>query len=208
MHVAFFWKSRSILDLQLLNKKSIVCYRFSCLFMDGVMDYLRKDIQGKPKIIELVPYDSHWPVLFEQEATVIKQVLGKNCVSIHHFGSTSIPGLPSKPVIDIIAEVHSFSLLDVTTFGQLGFEFKGEVILSGRYFSKKSPRVHLHIFEKDNHLIKRNLDFRDWLRTHDDDRDAYSMLKEQLAALHKNGVSYTRAKTEFIDAILTKSMSI
>jgi GrpB-like predicted nucleotidyltransferase (UPF0157 family) len=63
----------------------------------------------------LVPYDSTWPEVFEQEANVIKQVLGKNCVAIHHFGSTSIPGLQSKPVIDIIAEVHSFSLLDVMT---------------------------------------------------------------------------------------------
>jgi GrpB-like predicted nucleotidyltransferase (UPF0157 family) len=81
------------------------------------------------------------------------------------------------------------------------------VILSGRYFSKQNPRVHLHVFEKENPIVKRNIDFRDWLRTHGDDREAYSMLKKQLAVLHKDGMSYARAKTEFFDAILTKCMS-
>jgi GrpB-like predicted nucleotidyltransferase (UPF0157 family) len=169
------------------------------------MDYLGQDIKGSPKIIELVQYDPDWKKLFEQEAGFLTQVLGKNCVAIHHIGSTAIPGLRSKPVIDILVEVPDFPSLDITAVEQLGFEYRGEVILSGRYFSKKNPKIHLHIFEVGNPLISRYIFFRDWLRTHDDDRKAYEVLKEELALKHKDGVSYARAKTEFVEGILELS---
>ncbi len=155
-------------------------------------------------MIEIFPYDPTWPELFEEESIFIRQALGENCLAVHHFGSTAVPLLRSKPVVDILAEVETFLRMDVPKLEQLGFEFRGEVIISGRYFSKRSPRVHLHIFERENPLIRRNLDFRDWLRVHEDDREAYAVLKEQLASSHSDGISYARAKTAFVDGIIAK----
>jgi GrpB-like predicted nucleotidyltransferase (UPF0157 family) len=119
------------------------------------VDYLRKDFHGRPKIIELVPYDLAWPILFELEAKLIREALGENCIAIHHFGSTAVPGLMAKPVIDILSEVKDLALLHVAAIEQLGFEFRGEVIISGRYFSKKNLRVHLHVFEGLKQLEKK-----------------------------------------------------
>ena len=166
---------------------------------------LKPGIIGKPKIIELKPYDPSWVTIFEQEKPKIEKALGTNCVALYHFGSTAIPGLRAKPVIDIMAVVKNLSLIEIFALEQLSYEYRGEVVISGRYFSKLNPKIHLHIFEEKNPLIKQNLLFRDWLRTHDDDRDAYALLKEELAKLHTNGVSYSQAKTEFITTILKKS---
>lgn len=166
---------------------------------------LKPGLQGKPKTIELKPYDPSWKTTFEQEAQRIKMVLGINCVTLHHFGSTSIPGLCAKPVIDIIAVVKDLLAIPVSALEELGYEYRGEVVISGRYFSQPHPKVHLHLFEENNPLIEQNLLFRNWLRAHDADRDAYALLKEHLAKLHTDGVSYSNAKTEFVDAILKKT---
>ncbi len=154
--------------------------------------------------IKLVPYNPKWPQIFQKEAGPIQQALGSNCVALHHFGSTSIPGLCAKPKIDILAVVHKLDAIDVPALEKLGFEARGEVIPSGKYFSKKSPHVHLHIFEEGNPLIEKDLNFRDYLRTHEEDLKNYASLKAHLAALHEDGMSYSLAKTEFIDQILAK----
>ncbi len=91
---------------------------------------------------------------------------------------------------------------------KLGFEYRGEVISTGRFLVKRNPRVHLHIFETGNPAIKRNLMFRDWLRTHPEDCDAYVQLKQKLAQQHTDGMAYARAKTEFINKIVDKALNI
>jgi GrpB-like predicted nucleotidyltransferase (UPF0157 family) len=128
-------------------------------------------------------------------------------LAVHHFGSTSVPGLSAKPKIDILAIVKQLGSIDYAALEKLGFESRGEVIPTGRYFCKESPRVHLHIFEEGNPLIHRNLIFRDWLRTHEEDREAYAALKMKLAGVHNDGMSYCRAKTEFINQIIAKAES-
>ncbi|MBF8263627.1 MAG: uncharacterized protein HW387_1292 [Parachlamydiales bacterium] len=163
------------------------------------------EIADVPESIEIAPYDPEWPQVFENEAAPIQQVLGDNCVAVHHFGSTAVPGLSAKPKIDILAVVNQLESIDTAALEKLGFESRGEVIPTGRYFSKDSPRVHLHIFEEGNPVIQRNLMFRDWLRAHEEDRDAYGALKMQLASVHNDGMSYCRAKTEFIDQIIAKA---
>lgn len=162
-------------------------------------------MKNEPKNIELVPYDPKWAEQFENEARVIYPALGSNCLALHHFGSTSIPGLSAKPKIDILAVVHHLASIDGKALESIGFESRGEVIPTGRYFCKKTPRVHLHIFEKGNPLIQRNLNFRDWLRFNKHDRAAYEKLKQQLAATHTDEMSYCRAKTEFIAQIIEKA---
>ena len=162
----------------------------------------------KNNIIKIVPYNSQWPRMFEEEGGSVKKELGDNCLAIYHFGSTSVPGLSAKPKIDILAVVKNFSSIDVPALERLGYKYRGEVVSSGRYFSKKNPHVHLHFFEKGNPLIEHNLVFRDWLRTHDADCDAYSKLKQELTNQHTDGMGYCRAKTEFINEIIKKTTMI
>lgn len=157
------------------------------------------------KNIEIVSYDPNWPLLYRKEAKQIQNALGDNCLIIEHFGSTSVPGLNAKPKIDILVVVKDFQVLDISSLQKIGFEFRGEVISTGRYFCKKTPRIHLHIFENGNPLIERNLIFRDWLRTHEEDRFAYAALKMELAEIYRDGMEYCKAKTDFIDQIITKA---
>jgi GrpB-like predicted nucleotidyltransferase (UPF0157 family) len=155
--------------------------------------------------IQIVPYDPRWPRIYDGEAALITKALGDNFLAIHHFGSTSVPGSSAKAIIDMLAVVKDFSRVDISNLEKLGYENRGELIPSGRYFPKKKPRIHLHLFEKGNPLIEHNLMFRDWLRTHGEDRDAYSKIKKDLASKHTDGMSYCNAKTEFINTIIEKA---
>jgi uridine phosphorylase len=96
---------------------------------------------ASPEVIEIVSYDPKWPQMFEEEANPIQQALGDNCLAIHHFGSTSVSGLSAKPKIDILAVVRHLSSIDSAALERLGFTSQGEVIPTGRYFSKDLP-VH------------------------------------------------------------------
>ena len=167
---------------------------------------IKKFTAQKNENIEVVSYDPQWPQLFADEAEPIKLALESNCLALHHFGSTSVPGLESKPKIDILAVVKQFSKVNALALENLGFEDRGEVIPSGRYFAKKKPHIHLHVFEEGNPLIERNLIFRDWLRAHQPDRDSYAELKRSLAVLHTDGMAYCRAKTAFINKIIDKAL--
>jgi len=140
--------------------------------------------------VQIVPYNPRWPQMYDNEATLIIQALGSNCLAIHHFGSTSVPGLSAKAKIDILAIVKDFYCVDTSNLEKLGFENRGEVIPSGRYFSKNTPQIHLHLFEEGNHH---------------DDRDAYAKIKKDLASKHTDGMSYCNAKTEFINTIIEKA---
>jgi len=142
---------------------------------------------------------------YGREAPVITAALGDNCLAIHHFGSTAVPGLAAKPKVDILAVVASFARLNVVGLEALGFENRGELIPTGRYFSKQSPAVHLHLFEEGNPAVWRNLAFRDRLRSHEGDRRAYESLKRRLAAEHTDGMEYCRAKGGFIEAAIGRS---
>jgi len=85
---------------------------------------------------EIVEYDPRWPKIFENEEGPIKEALGDNCLAIEHFGSTAVPDLSAKSKIDILAVVKDLSSLPISALERLGFENRGEVIPSGRYFSK------------------------------------------------------------------------
>jgi len=166
----------------------------------------RTNFQGKEQV-PLVPYDTSWPEVFNLEEKRVRRALGSSCIAIHHIGSTAVPDLLAKPFVDILAEVSSFNEIDLSALESEGFVARGEVIPTGRYFRK--PGIHLHLFEKDNPNIADNLAFRDWLRLHEGDRRAYAKLKEELAKRHgeHNLMAYSKAKTEFINAILQKNQS-
>jgi len=155
--------------------------------------------------IKIVEYDPKWAEIYRKEAKLIKNALGKHCLNIYHIGSTSIPGLKAKPKIDILVVVKDFQSIDVKALKKIGFEVRGEIIPTGRYFSKRIPfKINLHIFEENNPIIEKDLKFRDWLRTHEEDRKDYELLKLKLVQLHDNGMEYCKAKTDFITKIINK----
>lgn len=165
-----------------------------------------------PYTITVVPYDSEWPSLFAQEAVRLKEALGDNCIEIHHVGSTAVPGLAAKPVFDIVPVVKDLRKVQeaVAALEALGYESKGEYgIPCRRFFTKQQGTVrthNVHVYQQEFAEIERLIKFRDWLRDHSEDRDAYAALKRDLAARHVDDIaSYCVAKDSFVAAIDKKA---
>lgn len=158
--------------------------------------------------IELVPYDPAWASDFESEAKRIADALGQVARRIDHVGSTSVPGLAAKPVIDI--QVSVSSLEPVACYREplerLGYTY---ATVPFPYFHKPAgwPHTHhIHVREAGGADERRTLAFRDWLRTHASDRDDYEALKRRVArnadpSTVEGRYRYSEAKTEFIRAI-------
>lgn len=165
-------------------------------------------------MVEVVPYDPSWPHIFDIEAKRIKAVLGNNFVSIHHVGSTSVPGLAAKPKIDIIACVNNLNF-DHQGLSNLHYQYRGGFNLPLRKsFTYRSPdlKINLHIFEENDPEVELNLLFRDYLRKNPKVRDQYAALKYKLleddASYKKDGTMYrfyTLGKHDLIQDILNKS---
>lgn len=165
------------------------------------------------KNIEIFPYDPTWPKIFAQEALLIKKILGDRCLQIHHFGSTAIPGLWAKRDIDILCVVEQ--LPHSLVLQEHEFLYKGELNIPLRfYFSKnsKQSKVNLHVVEANHGFIALNLCVRDYLRTHEQDRDDYAALKQELiqqptSCIKQNlgFTGYTLGKNQFIKSILQKA---
>lgn len=161
--------------------------------------------------IQVVPYSPQWPKFFEDAAKNIQNALGENCITVHHIGSTAVPELAAKPVIDIMPVVRDIQLVDRVNhvLAQLGFEVQGEHgIPFRRFFTKNAEtRTHnVHIYETGNPEIERHLMFRDWMRVHAGDRQAYGLLKQKLAQQFPNDImNYCLGKESFVAHILDKS---
>jgi GrpB-like predicted nucleotidyltransferase (UPF0157 family) len=161
--------------------------------------------------IEIADYDPEWPRTYACEAQDVRAAIAPWLLEIQHIGSTAVPGLPAKPVIDIMVGVRSLdaSAEIVAALENVGYEylpaFEG-MFPFRRYFRRweADHRSHqIHLVERDNlEWWDRHIAFRDWLRTHDDDRDAYAALKRSLAAIFRDDrVGYTDAKEEFVRAV-------
>lgn len=139
--------------------------------------------------VDVVPYSPNWENLFNREQALLKNLFGKSQVNIYHIGSTSVPGLVAKPIIDILIEVESLELVDFVTqdLERAGYEARGENGIARRRFFQKSNEngvrlYHVHAFEKGNSEINRHLLFRDYLRTHPEQAAKYADVKQQAAA--------------------------
>lgn len=165
--------------------------------------------------IHVQSYDPQWAIAFEQEKFYLETALGDNCLVVHHVGSTAIPDLKAKPKIDIIAVVKE-GRSTLQPLAQIGYTYKGEWNVPCKYgFTKRDTTefpVNLHLFEEGHPEIELNLMFRDFLRTHPADREAYTNLKERILAeesAHERTSygfpKYTLRKREFIDSILKKA---
>lgn len=155
----------------------------------------------------IVDYDPGWPVRFEEERRLIAQALSGLAVAIEHVGSTSVPGLAAKPVIDIMVAIRAFEDGErcVAPLEALRYEYRGDGGIPGRhYFRKGEPRSHhMHMVVYGGEFWERHIAFRDLLRADRALADAYAALKRELAAQHGAGrIAYTEAKTPFIEAAL------
>lgn len=155
-------------------------------------------------IVKIVAYDFTWPAQFQAEAKVIKKAMGDNFVDIHHIGSTSVPGLAAKPIIDIILVVKSLQILDENNAGmtEIGYVPKGEYGIPGRRYYQKGGdhRTHqVHAFiENDNNII-RHIAFRDYLINNFNVCLEYAELKKKIAAECNNNIDkYCDGKDRFV----------
>ena len=160
--------------------------------------------------IYLAPYDPAWASMFVQQAKRIRQALGVRVLLLEHAGSTSVPNLSAKPVIDMILAVADSA--DEPAYAAL-LETYGYVlrIREPDWFEHrllKAPDIdaNLHVFSWGCPEIDRMLMFRDWLRTHTDDRDLYEATKHELAArTWKYVQNYADAKSEVVNEILSRA---
>ncbi len=164
----------------------------------------------------IVDYDPRWPALYEEERQLILKAAGHLVLAVEHIGSTAVPGLGGKPIIDIMAAVRQ--LEDAETCVQplegLGYEYVpeyNELIPERRYFHKgpaDARAFHLHMVERASDFWERHLLFRDWLRTHPQDAQEYYLLKRELAArFGGDREGYTEAKSALIEAVVAKAQA-
>lgn len=153
-------------------------------------------------------YSPGWPAAFTLEAERLRGLLGDTIVAIHHIGSTSVPGLAAKPIIDLLPLVRDINQVDALTprMVQAGYKAWGEYGLPGRrYFTKDRDayRTHnIHMYQVDDPETHRHLAFCAYLRTHPPVRDEYAALKRQVYALYPADIqAYNDGKNDWIKAI-------
>lgn len=162
----------------------------------------------KPVIV--VPYDPLWPVQFEALSDRIKSHCGLLLITIHHVGSTAVPGLWAKPVLDIDLEIlpEMFELVKAQ-LAALGYTHEGNLGIEGREAFKTSssdlPKHHLYVCPTTSHELKRHLAFRNALRQNDDLRDTYSRIKQEAAHHHPMDIdAYIEEKGIWIATIYAR----
>lgn len=162
-------------------------------------------MSGPSDLVELVDHDPTWTERFEQERDRLVPVFDGSVVAIEHIGSTSVPGLCAKPIVDIAVGLRELELTDeqIAAMEELGYEYLGEFGLPGRlYFRKGDPRTHhVHVVEHSGMHWERQLVFRDALRTDADELRRYDAFKRRLAAEGHSREVYAELKTPFIRAI-------
>ncbi|MBS4191956.1 GrpB family protein [Bacillus sp. FJAT-49705] len=136
--------------------------------------------------VEVCPYNEQWVSMFEEEASKLSDIFGEEIVVIEHIGSTSVPGLKAKPIIDIMPVVKDINMVDKynKAMQDMGYEPKGENgIPNRRYFQKGGDNRthHVHIYQFGNDGIQRHLAFRDYLIAYPEAKKKYGELKQQLS---------------------------
>ncbi|MCF8566236.1 GrpB family protein [Alicyclobacillus tolerans] len=163
--------------------------------------------------VQVVDYNDNWVSLFQQEADKLKRMLGDELIEIYHIGSTSVPQLHAKPIIDIMPVVRNIDRIDTynSQMELIGYECMGEFGIPGRrYFRKGGDKRthHVHVFEVDDNNVQRHLAFRDYLRTHLDDATRYASLKRDLAEKFPNDIqAYMDGKNALVKDIEKKAVA-
>lgn len=164
--------------------------------------------------VHVVAYDPEWPRLFESERRLLVEAVGPWLAgdAIEHIGSTAVPGLDAKPVVDIMAGVASLdasraAIAELERLEYCYFPYRADVM---HWLCKPSPAHrthHLHLVPVGSALWNERLAFRDYLRTHDDAAREYAALKHRLAEAHRyDREAYTDAKAPFVQRILAEAL--
>ena len=163
--------------------------------------------------IEVLAYDERWVEMFEVEAERLRDILTEGIVEIHHIGSTSVPSMAAKPIIDIMPEVSSIELLDQfdEAMERAGYHVKGEFGIPGRRFYLKglvNRTHHVHAFASGSEGLVRHLALRDYLRHHDQEAEDYGKLKRKLAEVHRfDNDKYCDEKFEYVQNLEKRALA-
>lgn len=170
----------------------------------------------KPVSVRLVPHDPQWAEQARAEARALAAALGRNLLTVHHVGSTAIPGIVAKPVLDLMPVVASLAALDLQreAMETLGYQWRGESGLPGRrYCTRSDPAtgrrlIQAHAYEDGSFEIARHLAFRDYLREHLDIAAAYEFEKLRCRDLHpEDKHAYSNCKSDWIRGIETEALT-
>jgi GrpB-like predicted nucleotidyltransferase (UPF0157 family) len=168
------------------------------------------ELRPLEKQIEIRDYDDEWPRRFQREAKRIRAALGDAALQIEHTGSTSVPGLAAKPIIDIVLVVEDTTDEDAYV---PALEAAGYVLrirepdwYEHRMFREREINVNLHVFPRECEEVDKMLLFRDWLRENETDRRLYERTKRELAQRKWTfGQEYANAKTAAVEEIVARA---
>jgi GrpB-like predicted nucleotidyltransferase (UPF0157 family) len=158
--------------------------------------------------VRIVEYDENWPALFAAEAARLLSACGDLPLVLEHVGSTAVPGLCAKPVLDVLAghPAHASPLAYVAPFERAGYEHRGDRRIPGhQFFRRGQPRAyHIHLVEEHGQLWREYLAFRDLLRSDEALAQAYAALKRELAArFPRDREAYIARKSKFVSEALS-----
>jgi GrpB-like predicted nucleotidyltransferase (UPF0157 family) len=165
--------------------------------------------------VRVQAYDPAWAQAFEWEADLLRVLVGAEFIAAHHIGSTAVPGIVAKPIVDVLLEVHAIARLDLLgeSMRGHGYQAMGEYGLPGRRYFRKHTHAgvrshHVHAYEAGNPEIRRHLAFRDFLLAHPQIAREYSALKQQLALAHPSDMAaYVDGKAPFIRDVEAKALA-
>jgi GrpB-like predicted nucleotidyltransferase (UPF0157 family) len=163
--------------------------------------------------VHIVDYDPAWPALAEAELRRIEEALGAVAVGLEHVGSTAVPGLAAKPIIDLQLSVADIGTREryVEPLERLGYLFVPAPEWPDYHFFAKPPERprthHLHVCEAGSQHDVRHVAVRDFLRTHDDEAARYAAVKRQVAARHpQDRLAYIAGKEEYVAALERRAL--
>jgi len=164
----------------------------------------------KSREYKLVPYDSSWVNQFEKYALQIRKIFGED-ISVEHIGSTSVPGMVGKPCIDLLVMVNDLQVVKdhMGEMKEAGFEYAGEFVMEGsllfRVVDDNTILANIHFFLKGHQHNKEMIDLRDYLRTHPEEIEKYSQLKQELYSKYSNDYAlYRKYKDLYMRELKTR----
>ena len=167
------------------------------------------------KRVVVVPYDSEWPRAFASSSREVAAAMGRNLVAIHHIGSTAIPGIHAKPVIDMLGIASYLADVDrrAGEMELLGYEAMGEFGIPGRRYFRRDNAAgtrteQVHVFLEGSPHVERHLAFRDFMRAHATFAAQYGELKRRLAVAHPGDMeAYIDGKDAFIKEMEARALT-
>ncbi|TET77291.1 MAG: GrpB family protein [Candidatus Heimdallarchaeota archaeon] len=166
----------------------------------------------KRGMVKLKPYNPQWKEFFKKEKKLISSVITAFLIDIQHIGSTAIPNIVAKPIIDVAVAIDSLDNIEkiIPPLENIGFIYRGEQGIPDRHMFVKGGENyrthHLHVMQKDHYEWNKHILFRDYLKKHPNDAKQYSELKQKLFLKYGNDrEKYTESKSEFIQNIIEKA---